>query len=127
MNFTDYITESKDNVRVESISHDVVGNGFVQYDITYKSGPVTLYVISNIDFVEYTDNEVIAHKNNVEVAALNLDKNTKALISLYTEESSVMDDAPKVSKDIINRIFAEIVKYNKSNAKEIIDQLKKAD
>lgn len=127
MNFTDYITESKDNVRVESISHDVVGNGFVQYDITYKSGPVTLYVISNIDFVEYTDNEVIAHKNNVEVAALNLDKNTKALISLYTEESSVMDDVPKVSKDFINRIFAEIVKYNKSNAKEIIDQLKKAD
>ncbi len=127
MNFTDYITESKDNVRVESISHDVVGNGFVQYDITYKSGPATLYVISNIDFVEYTDNEVIAHKNNVEVAALNLDKNTKALISLYTEESSVMDDAPKVSKDFINRIFAEIVKYNKSNAKEIIDQLKKAD
>lgn len=123
MQFLKFLAESSNTIKLSSIDHEVQGNGFILYELTYKKNGVNIFVTANIDFVDSTEDAIKLDKKHLEIVRINFDGKIQDVIDFVNPKSTVMDAKPKVSKELADLVFKDIEKYNTTNVKEIHKEL----
>lgn len=123
MGFLSFLSEEDTSTKLLSLDHEVQGNGFVFYELTYKKAGLNIYITANIDFVDSTEDAIKLDKKHLEIVRLNFDSKIQDVIDFVNPKSTVMDAKPKVSKELTDLVFKDIEKYNTTHVKAIHKEL----